>query len=137
VPAHVLLALGIPHQLGCITIRIPPKSLERGSGLVWTFLMTVVYSVFVASEIGELLARKGERSSGVCEVFREIGVMNILITPEGQPVFWDGKGNFSLEKNDDFYMAAHFQKVLPGDDPETFRQKAAEQLGIDVQYEEY
>jgi hypothetical protein len=52
-------------------------------------------------------------------------------------VFWDGKGNFSLEKNDDFYMAAHFQKVLPGDDPEAFRQKAAEQLGIDVQYEEY
>jgi hypothetical protein len=34
-------------------------------------------------------------------------------------------------------MAAHFQKVLPGDDPEAFRQKAAEQLGIDVQYEEY
>jgi hypothetical protein len=99
--------------------------------------MTVVYSVFVASEIGEFLALKGERSRGVCEVFREIGVMNILITPEGQPVFWDGKGNFSLEKNDDFYMAAHFQKVLPGDDPETFRQKAAEQLGIDVQYEEY
>ena len=58
-------------------------------------------------------------------------------SPEGQPVFWDGKGNFSLEKNDDFSMAAHFQKVLPGDDPEAFRQKAAEQLGIDVQYEEY
>jgi hypothetical protein len=72
-----------------------------------------------------------------CRVFREIGVMNILITPEGHPVFWDGKGNFSLEKNDDFSMAAHFQKVLPGDDPEAFRQKAAEQLGIDVQYEEY
>jgi hypothetical protein len=52
-------------------------------------------------------------------------------------VFWDGKGNFSLEKNDDFSMAAHFQKVLPGDDPEAFRQKAAEQPGIDVQYEEY
>jgi len=63
--------------------------------------------------------------------------MNILITPEGHPVFWDGKGNFSLEKNGDFSMAAHFQKVLPGDDPEVFRQKAAEQLGIDVQYEEY
>jgi hypothetical protein len=26
--------------------------------------------------------------------------MNILVTQEGQPVFWDGKGNFSLEKND-------------------------------------
>jgi hypothetical protein len=58
--------------------------------------------------------------------------MNILITPERQPVFLDGKGNFRLEKNDDFSMAAYFQKMLPGDDPEAFRQKAAEQLGIDV-----
>jgi len=63
--------------------------------------------------------------------------MKILITPDGQPVFWDGKGNFSLEKNDDFDMAAQFQKVLPSDHPEVFRQKAAEQLGLDVQYEEY
>ena len=63
--------------------------------------------------------------------------MNILVTPEGRPVFWDGKGNFSLEKNDDFYMGAHFQKVFPGGDPEAFRQKEAERLGIDVQYEEY
>ena len=86
--------------------------------------------------IGELLVSKGERSTS-CKASREIGVMKILITKEGQPVFWDGKGNFSLEKNDDFYMAAHFQKVLPGDDPEAFRQKAPEQLGLDVQYEEY
>ena len=63
--------------------------------------------------------------------------MNILVTPEGQPVFWDGKRNFSLVKNDEFYMAAHFHKVLLDDDSEAFRQKAAEQLGIDVQYEEY
>ncbi|MBV8099745.1 MAG: hypothetical protein JOZ31_11355 [Verrucomicrobia bacterium] len=63
--------------------------------------------------------------------------MNILVTPEGQPVFWDGKGNFSLEKNDHFYMAAHFQRVLPDDDSESFRQKAAEQLEIDIQYKEY
>jgi hypothetical protein len=32
--------------------------------------------------------------------------MNILVTPDGQPVFWDGKGNFSLEKNDDFCTVA-------------------------------
>jgi hypothetical protein len=63
--------------------------------------------------------------------------MNILVTPEGQPVFWDGNGNFSLEKNDDFSRTAHFQRVLPDDDSEVFRQKAAEQFGIDVQYEEY
>lgn len=71
------------------------------------------------------------------KVSRKIGKMKILITPDGQPVFWDGKGNFSLEKNDDFHMAAHFQKVLPGDDPEVFRQTPAERLGIVVQYEEY
>jgi hypothetical protein len=63
--------------------------------------------------------------------------MNVLVTAEGQPVFWDGKGNFSLEKNDDFSMAARFQKVLPDDDSEAFRQTAAKQLGTDVQYEEY
>jgi hypothetical protein len=94
------------------------------------------------ADVGESSPRtgisfKGPMRQSIRRISTEIRVMKILITSEGQPVFWDGKGSFSLERDDTFYMAAHFQKVLPGDDPEAFRQKAAEQLGIDVQYEEY
>lgn len=59
----------------------------------------------------------------------------ILITASGDPVYSDGKGNFSLERNDLFRVAAEFVKMLPGDDAEKYRKRASEQLGIELQYD--
>jgi hypothetical protein len=61
----------------------------------------------------------------------------ILITASGDPVYSDGKGNFSLEQNPVFRMAAEFVKMLPGDDAEEYRKRASQQLGIELQYERY
>ena len=59
----------------------------------------------------------------------------ILTTVAGDPVYPDGKGNFSLEQNEIFHMAAAFVKILPGDDAEAYRKKASEQLGVELKYE--
>ena len=58
------------------------------------------------------------------------------MTPEGEAVYSDGNGNFSLEQNDVFCVAAEFVKLLPGDDAEEYRKKASRQLGIELQYED-
>ena len=60
----------------------------------------------------------------------------ILVTAGGDPVYSDGKGNFSLEQSNVFTVAAEFVKMLPGDDAEKYRKRASEQLGIEVQYDD-
>ncbi|MBV8216276.1 MAG: hypothetical protein JOZ08_23920 [Verrucomicrobia bacterium] len=57
-----------------------------------------------------------------------------LVTVDGKPIYSDGKGNFSKEKNETFKIAAAFIKVSPGDDAEAYRKKVSEQLGVELQY---
>jgi hypothetical protein len=59
-----------------------------------------------------------------------------LATVDGKPVYSDGKGNFSREKNETFKIAAAFAQVSPGDNAEAYRAKASEQLGVELQYVE-
>jgi hypothetical protein len=61
----------------------------------------------------------------------------LVTASDEEPVYSDGKGNFSLERNDVFQMAAEFVKMLRGDDAEAYRAKASQQLGIELQYEKY
>jgi hypothetical protein len=57
-----------------------------------------------------------------------------LVTVNGDPVYSDGKGNFSKEKNESCKIAAAFVKISPGDDAEAYRKKASEVLGVELQY---
>jgi hypothetical protein len=53
-----------------------------------------------------------------------------LVTVNGDPVYSDGKGNFSKEKNEIFEIAAAFVKMSPGDDAEAYRKKASEAIAL-------
>jgi hypothetical protein len=57
-----------------------------------------------------------------------------LATVDGHPVYSDGKGNFSKDKNEAFKLAAGFTQVSPGDDAEAYRKNASEQLGVELRY---
>jgi hypothetical protein len=57
-----------------------------------------------------------------------------LVTVNGEPVYSDGKGNFSKEKNETFKIAAVFVKMSPGDEAEAYRKKASQVLGVELQY---
>ena len=59
-----------------------------------------------------------------------------LVTVNGDPVYSDGKGNFSKERNEAFKLAAAFVKMSPRDDAEAYRKKASEILGVELQYVE-
>jgi hypothetical protein len=72
------------------------------------------------------------RSAREDQPFLTTGIF--LVTVDGDPVYSDGKGNFSKEKNETFKLAAAFVKMSPGDDAEGYRKKASEQLGVELQY---
>jgi hypothetical protein len=65
-----------------------------------------------------------------------VSIGRLLETAEGKTVYSDGKGNFSLERDDVFNVAAEFVKMLPGDDAEKYRKRVSKQLGVEVRYED-